>query len=217
MSSRFPADLLPSLEGRGQERVRRKRARFGVRKRLAALAHPAPTPPFQGGGALCALLLLLAACDREERALGGQPRPETRAYVASGDPRSDEYQNNAFQLAQGGRLYAWMNCVGCHAHGGGGMGPPLMDEEWRYGGRMEDIVHTILKGRPNGMPSFEGKITEQQAWQLAAYVRSLSAQPRQDALPGRADEMSNIEPPVLSERERIEAESNETLPRDERD
>jgi cytochrome c oxidase cbb3-type subunit 3 len=92
-----------------------------------------------------------------------------------------------------------------------------MDEEWRYGGRMEDIVHTVLKGRPNGMPSFEGKITEQQAWQLAAYVRSLSAQPRQDALPGRNDEMSNVEPPVLSERERIEAESNETLPRDERD
>jgi cytochrome c oxidase cbb3-type subunit 3 len=160
--------------------------------------------------------IALAGCDREERGTAGQPKPESPS-LASADPRAKDYENNSFHLAQGQRYFTWMNCSGCHAMGGGGMGPPLMDAEWRYGGRMEDIVQTILNGRPNGMPAFKGRITEQQAWQLAAYVRSLSAQPRQDALPGRSDDISNTEPQTLSERERIKPESNETLPVDERD
>ena len=46
-----------------------------------------------------------------------------------------------------------MNCVGCHSHGGGGMGPALMDGQWRYGGRIDQIATTIAEGRPNGMPA----------------------------------------------------------------
>jgi cytochrome c oxidase cbb3-type subunit 3 len=149
------------------------------------------------------LLLALASCDREQRDLSGQPKPETKSYVAKGDPRSAEYENNAFHIAQGQRLYMQMNCVGCHFHGGGGMGPPLMDDQWLYGGRMEDIVASILYGRPNGMPDWRNKITEQQAWELAAYVRSLSMQPSEDALSARSDSMSNTEPQTLDERRRI--------------
>ena len=148
-----------------------------------------------------ALLLLLTACDRETRDYRGRPLPETAAFA--GDPRADAYERNAYHIAQGARLYSWMNCVGCHAHGGGGMGPPLMDDEWRYGGSMEAIVTTILLGRPNGMPAFQGRITEQQAWQLAAWVRAQSAQPRQDALPGRADELRNTEPLTLEVRKPV--------------
>jgi cytochrome c oxidase cbb3-type subunit III len=148
------------------------------------------------------LMIALGACQREERDAKGKPLPET-APTQIADSRAIQYENNSFHIAQGQRLYAWMNCVGCHSHGGGGMGPPLMDAEWRYGGSMEQIVDTIIEGRPNGMPSFDQKLTEQQAWQLAAYVRSLSAQPRQDALAARADEMSNTEPLTLSEREPV--------------
>ena len=162
------------------------------------MSSPFRANPFVLGG-----LALLAGCDREQRSLTHQPKPETMSYVASGDPRSKEYENNAFQMAQGQRLFMWMNCVGCHAHGGGGMGPPLMDNKWRYGGRMEDIVYTILNGRPNGMPPFKGRVTEQQAWQLASYVRSLSAQPRQDVLYSRSDEMSIGEPATLRERSNV--------------
>jgi cytochrome c oxidase cbb3-type subunit 3 len=160
--------------------------------------------------------LALAGCDREQRDMNGQPKAETKAFVAKGDPRATEYENDSFHIAQGQRLFAWMNCSGCHAHGGGGMGPPLMDDQWLYGGRMEDIVATILHGRPNGMPPWQGRITEQQAWQLAAYVRSLSVQPRQDALSARADEMSNTEPLTLQERQPINAETVAPPP-DEKD
>lgn len=155
--------------------------------------------------AVAAVLLMgsLVGCDRETREARGKPLPETRPASFRPDPRAAEYENNAFHISQGQKYFVWMNCVGCHAHGGGGMGPPLMDSKWRYGGTMEQIVDTIIEGRPNGMPSFENKITEQQAWQLAAFVRSLSAQPRQDALPGRADEVSNREPLTLEEREGV--------------
>jgi cytochrome c oxidase cbb3-type subunit 3 len=159
--------------------------------------------PFRASASILCLIALLAGCDREERGLKHQPKPETAASVASGDPRSKEYENNAFQMAQGQRLYMWMNCVGCHAHGGGAIGPPLMDDKWRYGGRMEDIVYTILNGRPNGMPPFKGRVTEQQAWQLASYVRSLSAQPRQDVLYSRSEEESSTEPATLKERSNV--------------
>ncbi|HEX4739015.1 MAG TPA: cytochrome c [Allosphingosinicella sp.] len=152
---------------------------------------------FPASAALLCTFFLLAGCDREERGLRHQAKAETMAFVPSGDPRANDYQNNAFQLSQGQRLFGWMNCVGCHSHGGGGMGPPLMDNKWRYGGRMEDIVYTILNGRPNGMPPFKGRVTQQQAWQLAAYVHSLSIQTRKDVLGARTEEMSNVEPPTL--------------------
>ncbi|MBV8686951.1 MAG: cytochrome c [Alphaproteobacteria bacterium] len=162
----------------------------------------------QGGGFIAlAFLLALAGCDREQRDMNGQPKAETAAFVPRGDPRSAEYENNAFHIAQGQKWFGWFNCSGCHFHGGGGMGPPLMDDQWRYGGRMEDIVASILYGRPNGMPDWRNKITEQQAWELAAYVKSLSAHPRQDALSARADEMSNTEPQTLQERQKVVPET----------
>ena len=140
-------------------------------------------------------LLALAGCDRETR--------DYRSLALQSNERSEAFGGNAYHLAQGQRLYSWMNCGGCHSHGGGGMGPPLRDDEWRYGGSMPQLVSTILNGRPNGMPSFRDRISEDQAWQLATYVRSMSARTRQDMLAGRADEVANVEPPVLDERKPV--------------
>jgi cytochrome c oxidase cbb3-type subunit 3 len=148
---------------------------------------------------LLAALLVAGGCARETRDYTGNTMKRTdRASFVAG---------NAYHLSQGQRLFAWMNCSGCHSHGGGGMGPALMDANWRYGGSMQEIVATILDGRPNGMPSFRNRITEDQAWELASYVRSLSAQTRQDALAGRADEPANVEPPTLNERKPIRSVS----------
>jgi cytochrome c oxidase cbb3-type subunit 3 len=100
------------------------------------------------------------------------------------------YEQNAFAVNQGKRLYRWYNCSGCHAQGGGGMGVPLTDDKWIYGSAPADIFRTIEQGRPNGMPSFGGRIPEDQVWQLVAYVRSMSGQLRSDVAPSRADSLA---------------------------
>lgn len=84
------------------------------------------------------------------------------------------YADNAYALSEGKRLYNQMNCSGCHFQGGGGIGPALMDDQWIYGSDPAQIFTTIVEGRPNGMPSFRGKLGNQQVWQLVSYVRSLS-------------------------------------------
>jgi cytochrome c oxidase cbb3-type subunit 3 len=50
-------------------------------------------------------------------------------------------------------------------------------------------VQTIREGRPNGMPSFRGKIPDDQIWELAAYVRSMGRYIPKDVAPGRNDDM----------------------------
>jgi cytochrome c oxidase cbb3-type subunit 3 len=64
-----------------------------------------------------------------------------------------------------------------------------MDDEWVYGSRPENIFETIVEGRPNGMPSFGGKINPDQIWQIVAYVRSMSGLLRKDVATGRNDDM----------------------------
>jgi cytochrome c oxidase cbb3-type subunit 3 len=44
------------------------------------------------------------------------------------------------------------------------------------------------------MPSFRGKVTDEQVWQLAAYVRALGGLVSPDAMPGRNDDL-NPHPP----------------------
>jgi cytochrome c oxidase cbb3-type subunit 3 len=158
------------------------------------------------------LLLVLAAavaaggCEREARRLTAPPRPTgvTAAPVSPLHPgpsaeapglhepapvAAPEHppEENAYTVAQGKRLFRWYNCSGCHSNGGGGMGPALMDDEWLYGSDAAQIVATIVEGRPNGMPSFSGRIPQDQLWQIAAYVRSMSGLLSSDVAPGRSD------------------------------
>jgi cytochrome c oxidase cbb3-type subunit 3 len=161
------------------------------------------------------LVAALCSCDREERQSRGKPVSETvptaspdTVFVSTQtlpplDARAKSYERNASAIAEGQRLYNWMNCAGCHFHGGGGMGVALMDDKWRYGGRIDQIVASIAEGRPNGMPAWRGKLTEQQMWQIAAYVRSLSGQVPKDAVSARADETSNTPPQTQVKREPI--------------
>jgi cytochrome c oxidase cbb3-type subunit 3 len=153
-------------------------------------------------------LSLFFACEREERGFRVQTPDANRinskqltslnaGEVNPPPPVKNEYEENALALSQGKQLFSQMNCVGCHAHGGGGMGPALMDNKWIYGSEPEQIFSTIVEGRPNGMPSFRGKLPDYQIWQLAAYVRSLSGLASSTAAPGRNDDMQ-IGPPENS-------------------
>jgi cytochrome c oxidase cbb3-type subunit 3 len=137
--------------------------------------------------ALGAGLIVLGGCHKK----GDAPSPPSQqgsqgGVVASSlypgldhsvvtiDPRAAKYYDNAAAVNDGMKLYKAYNCSGCHSNGGGGMAPALMDDQWIYGGRLEQIHQTIIEGRPNGMPSWGGKIPDEQIWEIAAYVRSMS-------------------------------------------
>jgi cytochrome c oxidase cbb3-type subunit 3 len=156
----------------------------------------------------CATLLVVAgtafvaaACEREDRDYRPNPvATETTERVALsplspgvGGPstytsnKGKDIQINAFHLSQGKKLFYWFNCSGCHANGGGGSGPALMDDVWIYGGDAGSVYQTIAYGRPNGMPAFASRIPKDQLWQLAAYVRSMAGLASADAAPNRDD------------------------------
>jgi cytochrome c oxidase cbb3-type subunit 3 len=147
------------------------------------------------------IVLLAGGCEREQRRFTeGPPAAATAAGVSLSElhpggqqpPQAmrSPYLENAWAISEGKRLFDAMNCTGCHAHGSGGTGPALMDHRWIYGFWPENIHATIVEGRPNGMPSFRGRLTEQQVWQLVAYVRSLSGLVPKDAAGGRSDHMA---------------------------
>jgi cytochrome c oxidase cbb3-type subunit 3 len=162
--------------------------------------------------------LFIAGCKREQRvfdpgAAGSQPANATiLSEVAAGSQppavnRSNPLAESAYSVAEGKRLYQAYNCVGCHANGGGAIGPALMDSDWIYGSSIEQIFSTIVQGRPNGMPSFAGKIPEYQVWEIAAYVRSMSGQLPSDVAPSRSDHMPMVVPEQSRPKEHPGAEN----------
>jgi cytochrome c oxidase cbb3-type subunit 3 len=149
-----------------------------------------------------AVVAAAAGCKNQSRDL--QPAPGTAALssgvvvsqlrpggIPSGQGASiADYMENAYAINEGERLYNSYNCVGCHAHGGGAIGPPLMDARWIYGAEPANIFATIVEGRPNGMPSFRGKIPDFQVAELVAYVRSMSGLAGKIEAPARDDHMA---------------------------
>ena len=89
-------------------------------------------------------------------------------------PVSSPFEGDERAIADGKKLYAQFNCAGCHAGGGGAIGPPLMDDEWIYGSGPQNIFWTVVEGRPQGMPAFGSRIQRDQVWRIVAYVRSPS-------------------------------------------
>jgi cytochrome c oxidase cbb3-type subunit III len=149
--------------------------------------------------------LVLAGCQREERSFKPAPptgetvervalsplSPGQHAPIADETEKGKEYDQNAFHMNNGKRLFDWFNCSGCHGGaGGGGSGPALSDDKWIYGSSIENIVATIREGRPNGMPSFRGLIPDDQIWEIASYIRSMGRYVAKDVAPGRNDDMN---------------------------
>jgi cytochrome c oxidase cbb3-type subunit III len=150
---------------------------------------------------LAAILVLAAACGGEK----GRPAPPatwleepiaavrttTLTAGASNPPPElrNPYQDDPGALAQGRQLYLAFNCAGCHGGaGGGGIGPPLADAHWIYGGSDANIYATIIQGRPNGMPAFGPSLQGEAVWKLAAFVRSLSARAEAAERDGGSDQ-----------------------------
>ena len=100
-------------------------------------------PSRSAAGVLVAVAasLPLAGCYREKRAFSPPAPPSSapddkratsnvaggasavEAGVVAIASKAPLYEENAFAVNQGKRLFRWYNCNGCHAQGGGNMGP----------------------------------------------------------------------------------------------
>lgn len=176
-----------------------------------------------------AMTLALAACEREarrfdveaknqtpveeaSRASNNQPALALQGKVRAALRDKSPYDENAYAVNEGKRLYRWYNCSGCHSMGGGGIGPALMDSEWKYGGDPASIFNTIMQGRPEGMPSFGGHIPEDQVWKIVAYVRSMSGQLRKDVAPSRSDTLYPGNPENARDKQPMQAQKSPAPP-----
>lgn len=149
--------------------------------------------------AISCVLIGLAGCQRERR--DARPAPATTVLIGDTAREStllpggaqppatmaNPGEGTAYSISEGQRLFGWYNCSGCHSNGGGGIGPPLIKSQWIYGNEPANLFDTIVKGRPNGMPSWGGKIPEYQIWQLVTFVRSLNNLEPKSATPVRTD------------------------------
>jgi cytochrome c oxidase cbb3-type subunit III len=113
------------------------------------------------------------------------------AQHAEGDKKS---KNPAFSdpvaIAAGSKLFT-NSCAGCHGpRGEGGRGPNLRKSIMWHSLDEQELFTTIQKGVPGAdMPATN--LPEEQIWQLAAFVRALSApaiesKPQGDASAGEA-------------------------------
>jgi mono/diheme cytochrome c family protein len=86
------------------------------------------------------------------------------------------YEGQKGAISTGGQLFVAYNCIDCHgADGSGAMGPSFQDGRWHFGGSAAAVFESIYQGRPDGMPSWGGRISNDQIWMLTAYVRSLAS------------------------------------------
>jgi cytochrome c oxidase cbb3-type subunit III len=123
-----------------------------------------------------ALLLILGA------PLGAQheaPQPSSE----KGAPQTGQYFGNPAAITQGQTLFVTV-CSGCHGpNGEGGRGPSLVDSSDARRAANRELFDLIQKGIPGSdMPPFA--LPEEQIWQLAAFVRNLTASAYDQPLPG---------------------------------
>lgn len=98
-----------------------------------------------------------------------------------------------FARAQGRPAFA-ENCAPCHGAGGGGARgyPNLNDDEWIWGGKLDDIAETIRFGVRNGasdarqgatMPAFgrDGMLKRPEIEAIADYIRQTAGLPVQSS------------------------------------
>ncbi|WP_420139772.1 c-type cytochrome [Sphingomonas sp.] len=115
------------------------------------------------------LLAVSAGCARESRTMGPD-QPQTPPDRAD-DPRASRYQDNLYQVAQGGRYFTWYGCGVCH----GADAKARLDLAHSASARTWPIdrIYAKIAGHAPGLPRYGDRIPPEQLWQITAYVRSL--------------------------------------------
>ena len=90
------------------------------------------------------------------------------------EPSTKDRVLGAMNAAEQGEIVFNTTCALCHGHSGsGGQGRPLQNRSFDP----DRWFSTISKGRTRGskrMPAFENSLSEEQRWQVIAYLISIS-------------------------------------------
>jgi cytochrome c oxidase cbb3-type subunit 3 len=84
-------------------------------------------------------------------------------------------------VTRSGKVLFGDNCAACHGTNGVGtadklglIAPKLNDDDWLYGGKIDDIYTTITGGRQGVMTPHKGVLTDQQIDDVAKWVKASS-------------------------------------------
>lgn len=94
-----------------------------------------------------------------------------------GAKKLNKFAGDPQAVKEGRALYLRYGCAGCHGvGGGGGMGPPITDDAWKFGSD-DESVFKLIKGEipEQKMPKVFNALPEEEVWKMIAYVRSVYA------------------------------------------
>ncbi len=100
-----------------------------------------------------------------EQEMASAPKTETAAPAS-------RYAGDAKAIGEGKEIFT-SNCAACHnADATGGIGPNLTTN-LKYGSTENDIIASVAKGRPNGMPGFLPQLGSDRIGKVVAYLEKL--------------------------------------------
>jgi cytochrome c oxidase cbb3-type subunit III len=120
----------------------------------------------------------------EEQAVAAQQKYIDKMKTSSLEQIKNDADLYQFAVAGGAAAFK-QNCTACHGSGAaGGKGyPNLNDDDWLWGGKLDDIYHTLKVGIRSGnkgernsqMPAFgrDGLLTREQISDVTEYVMEL--------------------------------------------
>lgn len=138
----------------------------------SARARSAVTPaPLRGGlTEMDALVAYLQKVGSDLKAVQKAERPPAEAVPAATNPFAGSHEAEE----EGRKIYD-ANCKACHGEGAtGGFGPDLTDRSWTFGGSDAEVFASVSRGRPGGMPAFEGTLGAARIWKVISHVRRLA-------------------------------------------
>ncbi len=121
----------------------------------------------------------MAQVSPQDTAQAAQDTAQAAQDTAQAGPTAEQpkklnpYTGDEEKIAEGRKLFLRWNCYSCHGvRGGGGMGRPMNDEQWMYGGDDAGVFASTWGGTPGGMPAYSERMSEDETWKVIAYVRS---------------------------------------------
>lgn len=128
---------------------------------------------------VCAALVVAACKGSAQKDDGAKAAaPKLTEAVPDRTLKGNPFAKSAPAVIEGKKLFMKNGCPGCHGvGGGGGMGKPLIDDEWKFGSDDKTLFHLIRGEVPNQtMPNAIGKnLSDEEVWKVLLYVRSVYA------------------------------------------